>query len=210
MTNEHTSLEKYTSHTLFERVAEGLCVGGELETEQTATYWPQVPLSFAALLSHSAGLLNRGSWGPKPSAGSRFSLPRTAIRTSISTDSNSELFVAPGYIIVWHKPASCGVAIAPNSTRPQSRWYPDIFDRMHLLFSRVNLLFDCSAEVQYATIIIKEITIWGVRLPDVSGDVFAEFFYRENWVLQFVWLGPDARHKVFLMPPYRSWAALPP
>ena len=38
MTNEHTSLEKYTSHTLFERVAKGLCVRGELETEQTAIY----------------------------------------------------------------------------------------------------------------------------------------------------------------------------
>ena len=38
MTNEHTSLEKYTSHTLFEMVAEGLSVRGELETEQTATY----------------------------------------------------------------------------------------------------------------------------------------------------------------------------
>ena len=35
MTNEHTSLEKYTSYTLFERVAKGR---GELETEQTATY----------------------------------------------------------------------------------------------------------------------------------------------------------------------------
>ena len=38
MTNEHTSLEKYTSHTLFERGAKGLCVRSELETEQTATY----------------------------------------------------------------------------------------------------------------------------------------------------------------------------
>ena len=34
MTKEHTSLEKYTSHTLFEMVAKGLCVRGELETEQ--------------------------------------------------------------------------------------------------------------------------------------------------------------------------------
>ena len=34
MTNEHGSLEKYTSHTLFERVAKGLCVRDELETEQ--------------------------------------------------------------------------------------------------------------------------------------------------------------------------------
>ena len=38
MTNEHTSLEKDTSHTLFERVAKGFCVRGELETGQTATY----------------------------------------------------------------------------------------------------------------------------------------------------------------------------
>ena len=34
MTNEHTSLEKYTSYSLFEMVAKGLCVRGELETEQ--------------------------------------------------------------------------------------------------------------------------------------------------------------------------------
>ena len=66
MTNENTSLEKYTSHTLFERVAKGLCVRGKLETGQTATYWPPVPLSLATLLSHSAGLLNRRSWGPRP------------------------------------------------------------------------------------------------------------------------------------------------
>ena len=50
ITNEHNSLEKYTSHTLFEMVAKGLCVRGELETEQTATYLPLVPLSLAALL----------------------------------------------------------------------------------------------------------------------------------------------------------------
>ena len=36
--NKHTSLEKYTSHTLFKMVVKGLCVKGELETEQTATY----------------------------------------------------------------------------------------------------------------------------------------------------------------------------
>ena len=47
-----------------ERVAKGLCVRGELDTEQTATYWPPVPFSSAALLFLSAGLLNRGSWGP--------------------------------------------------------------------------------------------------------------------------------------------------
>ena len=67
MTSEHSSWEKYTSHTLFEMVVKGLRKGyawGELETEQTATYWTPVPLSLAELLSRSDGLLNRGSWGP--------------------------------------------------------------------------------------------------------------------------------------------------
>ena len=57
----------YLSHFIqngCERVAKGLCVRSELETEQTATYWPPVPPSLAALLSHSAGLLNQGFWGP--------------------------------------------------------------------------------------------------------------------------------------------------
>ena len=112
MTNEHTSLEKrYLSHFIqkgCERVAKGLCVRGELETEQTATYWPQVPLTIAALLSHSAGLLNKGSWGPKPSAGSWFSLPRTATRTPTNWLQLTLLSVAPGYIIVWRPPASRG------------------------------------------------------------------------------------------------------
>ena len=66
MTNEHTPLEKYISHTLFEMVEKGLWVRGELETEQTTTYWPQISLSLAALLSRSAGLLNQGPWGPSP------------------------------------------------------------------------------------------------------------------------------------------------
>ena len=101
MTNEHTSLEKYTSHTLFERFAKGLCVRGESETEQPATYWPQGPLTIAAILSHSDGLLNRESWGPKPSAVSWFLLLQTATRTPTNC--------------LWHRVV--GVASAPNSTR---------------------------------------------------------------------------------------------
>ena len=57
----------YLSHFIrngSERVTKGLCVRGELETELTATYQPPVPLSLAAHLSRSAGLLNRGPEGP--------------------------------------------------------------------------------------------------------------------------------------------------
>ena len=38
ITREHTSLEKYISHTLFEMVAKVLCVRGELETELRLQY----------------------------------------------------------------------------------------------------------------------------------------------------------------------------
>ena len=44
-----------------------------------------------------------------------------------------------------------GITSASNSTRPQSRLYPDIFDRMQLLFTQVHLLFDSLAVSQYAT-----------------------------------------------------------
>ena len=76
MTSEHSSLEKYTSHTLFEMVREVLCVKGELETEQAATYWP--PVLFFLFYQHFFLVLLdcsiRCPEGPKPSAGSLFSL----------------------------------------------------------------------------------------------------------------------------------------
>ena len=65
----------YLSHFILKRVTKGLCVRGELEMEQTTTYWPQVPLTIAALLSYSAGLLNRGSLratSPLSGAGSHY------------------------------------------------------------------------------------------------------------------------------------------
>ena len=104
MTNENTSLEKYTSHTLFKMFTKGLCVVGELVTEQTATYWPPVPSSLAALLSRSAGLLNRGSWWPI--ALGWVLVLSTASYLQLTDSKLTELPVAPGYIIVWHPPAS--------------------------------------------------------------------------------------------------------
>ena len=78
MTNEHTSLKKYTSHTLFEMVVKGLYMRGELETGQTATFWPKIPLSLAALLSRWLTSCSIGVLRAQPSARSWFSLPRTA------------------------------------------------------------------------------------------------------------------------------------
>ena len=145
MTNEHTSLEKYTSHTLFERVAKGLCVRDELETEKTATYWPQVPLSLAALLSHSAGC-STGS--PEGKA-----LCRELVLTASNCNSNfncnwlqlTQLSAAPGYIIVWRPPASYERRICTEfnpSTVKVISWYlrPDVLVSRLPAESKVNML----------------------------------------------------------------------
>ena len=97
----------------------GLCVRGELETEQTATYWPPLPLSLAAFLSRSAGLFNRGSWGP-------IVLCWVLVLSTASYLQLTELLVAPGYIIVWCPPASCECRICTQfnpSTVKVIPWY---------------------------------------------------------------------------------------
>ena len=98
----------YFSHFIrnsCERVTKWLYVRRDLETEQTATYWPPVPLSLAALLSRYAGLLNRGSWGPI--ALCWVLVLSTASNLQLTDSKLSEPLVAPGYIIVLHPPASC-------------------------------------------------------------------------------------------------------
>ena len=108
---------------------------------------PKFLCIIAALLPYSAGLLNRGPEGPSPLSGASSHygiLSPTATGTRTLTATRTELclprtlielkpFVAPGYIIVWHPPASCGrthlYRIQPVH---RSRWYSDIFDRMHL------------------------------------------------------------------------------
>ena len=115
----------YLSHfirNVCERVTKGLYVKGELKPEQTATYWPPVPLSFAALLPCSAGMLSRGSWRP-------IALCWVLVLTTLSPTKwlqLTELPVAPGYIIVWRSPASCERRICTQfkpSTVKVIPWY---------------------------------------------------------------------------------------
>ena len=76
MMNENTSFEKYTSHTLFEMVAKRLQKGYVWEVSWRLNKLqhidPQIPLSLAALLSRSAGLLRAHS--PLLGAGSLYSI----------------------------------------------------------------------------------------------------------------------------------------
>ena len=132
MTNEHTSLEKYTSHTLFskglrkgcERVVWVRWVGDGTDCNiLTPSSYDYSSTSFSFCWAAQPGVTE----GRKPSAWSWFSLRRTAT----ATDSNSpKLSVAPGYIIVWHSPASCGRRICTELN--PSTGQGDIFDLMHL------------------------------------------------------------------------------
>ena len=126
--NERTHFFRkiYLAHFIRERV-----VRGELETELTATYWPQVPLFLAALLSHSAVLLNRGSWGPKFSAGSCFSLPQTATRANWLQLTRTVCGTGSYNCLTY----TCSLwASHLHRIQPihMLRLYLDVFDRMHL------------------------------------------------------------------------------
>ena len=71
---------------------------------QTATYWPKVVLTIAALLSHLGwGWSTVGHWGPKA-----LCLP-LALNSASGSNCNwnwPKLSVAPGYIIFSRPPAS--------------------------------------------------------------------------------------------------------
>ena len=98
--NERTNTLLYKKNiplTLYsQKVCERVDVGYVWEVSwrrrETATHWPQVPLTIAALHSHSAGLLNRGPEGPSPPSGAGYHsgiLYPTGTATGTPTDCNS-------------------------------------------------------------------------------------------------------------------------
>ena len=151
MTNEHTSLENVPLTLYSWKGCERADVGSVWELSCRRNRLPHIDTKFlcitAALLSHSAGLLNWGPEGPSPlsGAGSHFSTfspttteTRTVTATRIElcqprTPTQLKPSVSPSYIIVLRPPAFCGRTHL-HRIQPvhRSRWYSDIFDRMHL------------------------------------------------------------------------------
>ena len=131
----------YLSHFILEKVVKGLILvmWGELETEQTAAYWPQIPLTIAALLPHPAGQLKSGSWGPKSSQ------PRTATRTPTNLNSLWHLNIQLFYFHM----LPVGVGIAPNSTMSTGEGDTPISTGCTCYLQGVHLLLDSSVEGQY-------------------------------------------------------------
>ena len=146
--NTNTPLYKNIPLTLYSR--KGWCwlyVRGELETGTdgyilTQSSSDHSSTSFASWL----GCSTVGHWGPKtlrlPLVLTPASCPQlTPIATGTGTDLNwLKPYVAPGYIFVWHPPASCG---RMHLHRIQPRPQLNIFDRMHQFRSSSANLHRC-------------------------------------------------------------------
>ena len=126
---------------------ERLCVRGELETEQRLQYIdppgpPVIAVRLFVLLSCSTGGL-----GTQPLC---WELVPTARSGTLTSSSELELpdFLSHSGLY------NCSTSTQFNpSTAKAIPWFPDIFDRLHLLFTRVHFFFWQLGRVggQYAT-----------------------------------------------------------
>ena len=116
-----------------------LSVRGELKTEQnynilTPLFWPQ---QHFFLFSWAA---QPGAWEP--------SLSWDIVLITASSLQLTWTSCHRGYIIIWHPPTSCERHIC-TQFNPQTvkviPWSPDIFERMHLLFTQVHFSSDSPA-----------------------------------------------------------------
>ena len=129
---------------------------GELETEQNCNISTPTLLDIAAFLSSSPGLLNRGPGGPA-SAGTWFSFQHLL----------SNLSELRGYIIIWARPTTYerhNCTLFNPSTVKVMPWSPDIFDRMHLLFTQVHFFFWQLGRDQYVTLTPLQRCCWCIQL----------------------------------------------
>ena len=111
----HFFIKIHLTHFILERVDVDCMWEMSWRWGQTATYWPQVLLTIAALLSHSGWAAQ--PWvteGPSPLSGA--GSHSAGILTPIGTRTDwLKPSVAPGYIIVWCPPASCWPTHLPPS-----------------------------------------------------------------------------------------------
>ena len=142
-TSGHSSLEKYTSHFIWK----GCVREGSWRLNRMATYWPPPTLlTITAFHSRSSGLLN---WGPgvPASAGTWFSF-------QYLLSNWSDFLSHPGYIIIWHPPASCECHNSHSIQPIDSQGYPLIsLTGCTCYLHRCISYFDSSAGGQYVTLV---------------------------------------------------------
>ena len=124
---------KYTSHTSFEMVAKGLRKGYVWEVSWrlnilTPSFFVFSSTSFLFCWAAQSGVLRAHS--PLLGAGSLYSIlsPTRLTLTHLNCLSHRVISLFNTNLLL------VGVTFAPNSTRPQSRLYPDIFAWMPLFY----------------------------------------------------------------------------
>ena len=115
---------------------------------KTATYWPPNSSGYHSLSFPFSWAAQPGAWGPSL-CWDMVLIPASSLQLTWTS-------CRRGYIIIWHPPTSRerhnSHSIQPLDSQG-SPWYPDIFDRMHLLFTLVHFFFWQLGRVggQYAT-----------------------------------------------------------
>ena len=138
----HSSLEKHTSHFIERVVCER-----ELETEQRLQHIdPPNSSGYHSLSFPFSWATQLGAWGPSLCWDMVF-IPASSLQLIWTS-------CRWGYIIIWLV-ASVTISHSIQPLDSQGHlWSPDIFDRMHLLFTQVHFFFWQLGRVrgQYATV----------------------------------------------------------
>ena len=130
-TSGHSSLEKYIPLTLLK----GLCVRGSWRPNKDCNIWtPPSSSDYHSLSFPFSWAAQSGAWRTSSllRTGSHSSNWNTDFKLWTPTDLN---FLSPG---LYH----CFTPTQFNPTTVKAiPWFPDIFDRMHLLFTLVHFFF---------------------------------------------------------------------
>ena len=147
---KHFFIKVYLSHFILERVDVGCVWEVSWRRGQTATYWPKVLQTIAALLSHFGWAAQ--PWvteGPKPSVCCWLSI-RHLVPNWLQLQLELELTQAvcgtwlynclTPTCFLW---AYASATITEFNHVHRLRWYSDIFDRMHLFLCSSAYLHRC-------------------------------------------------------------------
>ena len=161
----HFFIKKYTSHTLFERVDVSCVWEVSWRRRQTTTYWPQVPLTIAALLSHSGWAAQPGSLRAQALCLELVLTPRASY---LQLELQLELELTQDVCGTWLYhclTSTCflwAYVSAPNSTTSTGQGDIPISSTrctcFFCLFTPVHLLIDGSVESQHATYMYVKIS----------------------------------------------------
>ena len=134
-TSGHSSLEKYISHFIERVVCER-----ELKTKQRLQHIdPPNSSGYHSLYFQFSWAAHPGAWGPSL-CWDIVLIPAFSLQLIWTS-------CRRGYIIKWHPPSwERHICTQVNpSTVKVIPWFPDIFDRMHLLFTQVHFSSDSPA-----------------------------------------------------------------